>query len=144
MSGNKYGTKNQWKKFQGRPKCLILAPFQKSHLKGDLNPIKPGTFWTFITRGGRSAPKLSPELLEGETCIKKGLKLSSPNIWPSLTQFRYLSHWLSSQTVLKIENIFVIIGYSRLEVISANKGICPTLPGPVLYQNMHIQYSSIT
>ena len=58
-----------------------------------LSPIKPGTFWTFYDLGGgRSAPKLSPELLEGMTCSKKGLKLSSPYIWTSLTQFSYLSH----------------------------------------------------
>ena len=44
----------------------------------------PALFGPFIT--------LSPELLEGVTCSKKGLKLCSPNIRPSLTQFRYLSH----------------------------------------------------
>ena len=30
------GTKAPLKTFQGRPKCLILATFQKSHLRGDL------------------------------------------------------------------------------------------------------------
>ena len=42
------------------------------------NPIKPGTFWTFYhLGGGRSALKLSPELLEGVTCSKKGLKMNT-------------------------------------------------------------------
>ena len=36
MSGTKCGTKAQWKMFQGRPKCFVLATFQKSHLRGDL------------------------------------------------------------------------------------------------------------
>ena len=45
----------------------------------------PALFGPFITRGGgeggRSVPKLSPQLLEGVTCSKKGLKLSSSNIY---------------------------------------------------------------
>ena len=43
-----------------------------------VNPIKPGTFWTLYHLGGRgvrSAPKLSPKLLEGVTCFKKGPKI---------------------------------------------------------------------
>ena len=38
-----------------------------------INPIKPVTFWIFYQRGegGRSAPKLSPELMEELTSSKR-------------------------------------------------------------------------
>ena len=42
--------------------------------------------------GARSAPKLFPELLEGVTCSKMSLKLSSPKNLQIMTQFRYHSH----------------------------------------------------
>ena len=46
-------------------------------------PHKTRHFLDLLSPGGRSVPKLSPELLEEVTCSKKGLKLSSSNIWPS-------------------------------------------------------------
>ena len=42
--------------------------------------------------GGISAPKLFPELLEGVTCSKMGLKLNSPKNIQIMPQFRYLDH----------------------------------------------------
>jgi len=64
-----------------------IQPYKTRHLLDLLSPGGGG--------GGRSAPKLSPEPLEGVTCSKKGLKLSSPNKWPefdphSLSSFFFL------------------------------------------------------
>ena len=59
-----------------------------------LTLFNPTLFGPFNTQegGGRSAPKLFPELLEGVTCSKMGLKLSSPKNLHKMAQLRYLSH----------------------------------------------------
>ena len=49
-------------------------------------------------RGGRSAPKLFPQLQEGVTCSKKGLKLSSPNHHPGRCRNRHNQHPLREKT----------------------------------------------
>ena len=57
--------------------------------------------------GGRSTPNLFPELLEGVTCSKMGLKLNSPKNIQIMPQFRYLSHlvceiWLFEKDVFSL------------------------------------------
>ena len=64
-----------------------------------LNSIKPSIFLDILRPregrdGGRSAPKLFPELLEEPTCSKMGLRFSSPKNIQLITQLRYLSHFV--------------------------------------------------
>ena len=60
-----------------------------------INPIKPSTFGPFNTHGGQICPRAFscfPELLEGVTCSKKNLQLSSHKNLQFKTHFRCLSH----------------------------------------------------
>ena len=68
----------------GRGKKTLIAAFTVTvgHLTlFDPANIEPTPFRTLIC-----------ELLEGVTCSKMGLKLSSPKILQIMTQFRYFSH----------------------------------------------------
>ena len=67
------------------------------------NPALVIPFNTRGGRGGRSAPKLFPEPLEGITCSKMGLNLTSPENLQIMTQLRYLSHLVPELSLFEKE-----------------------------------------
>ena len=64
-------------------------------IDGELNPIHPAHFGPFNTQGGQICPQLFslfPDLLEGVTCSKMGLQLSSRKNLQCKTHFWCLGH----------------------------------------------------
>ena len=88
------------------------------------NPIQPITFWTFEHPGGGGGGQICPrafssfpELLEGVTCSKKNLQLSSPknlqfNLYHIIIYIYQLIQSLSFQdlAVLKKKFFFLYFG----------------------------------